>query len=324
MNIKKTVLLLVGLIVSSTSFAQETRTYFAIDDLGSPVIATDESGNVVWTESYKPYGERHTSSAAALNNDRWFTGAPQNEKTGLTDLGNRQYDSRIGRFLSIDPVGVSPSDPFTFSRYDYANNNPYTYLDPDGLSVWTKLFKFAKNGGDLTLTLHGMKQDWDTLNDPSASFGDHLIAGLSLASELLPVSGRDVKEGVSAVNNLRKGADDVPNGGTFRDANGRLRNADGTFAPDGGPSRASGGTHGNTAGDQPATLYERYDADGNFQKHGVSQDPSRRYTQKELDGGYLIETQAGPRREILQIERDLVETNPGPLNREPWAGSRGN
>lgn len=93
-------------------------------------------------------------------------------------------------------------------------------------------------------------------------------------------------------------------GGSFRDKNGRLRNADGTFAPDGGRKRASGsGTHGNTAGDQPATLYERYDADGNFLKHGISQDPSKRYSKKELDGGFLIDTQTGPRREILKIER---------------------
>jgi hypothetical protein len=110
--------------------------------------------------------------------------------------------------------------------------------------------------------------------------------------------------------------------GPARDAAGRLRNADGTFAPDGGRARAPGGAHGNTAGDQPATLYERYDADGNFLKHGISQDPARRYTQAELDGGYLIPKQIGPRSEILKIERDLVETNPGPLNKEPWAGRR--
>lgn len=112
-------------------------------------------------------------------------------------------------------------------------------------------------------------------------------------------------------------------GGTFRSADGRLRNADGTFAPDGGSARTpSSGTHGNTAGDQPATLYEKYDADGGFRKHGVSQDPSKRYTEAEMDGGYLIETETGPRREILRKERGLVETSPGPDNHEPWAGSR--
>lgn len=111
---------------------------------------------------------------------------------------------------------------------------------------------------------------------------------------------------------------------TFRSPDGRLRNADGTFAPDGGSRRVSGGTHGNTAGSQPATLYERYDADGNFLKHGISQNPSTRYTQKELNGGYLVETQSGPRVEMLKIERNLVETKPGPLNKESWAGSRSN
>jgi hypothetical protein len=111
--------------------------------------------------------------------------------------------------------------------------------------------------------------------------------------------------------------------GTYRDGTGRLRNSDGTFAFDGGATaRSNKIAHGNVAGDQPATLYERYDSDGNFLKHGISQDPGRRYTQAELDGGYLIETRTGPRREILRLERELVETNPGPLNREPWAGRR--
>jgi len=130
--------------------------------------------------------------------------------------------------------------------------------------------------------------------------------------------GSDLKKWVS--NKIGAGAKKT---GQFRDAQGKLRNSDGTFAYDGGPkTKTSNSTHGNTAGDQPATLYERYDADGNFLKHGISQDPSKRYTQNELDGGYLIETQTGPRKDILKIERDLVETNPGPLNKEPWAGSR--
>ncbi len=110
--------------------------------------------------------------------------------------------------------------------------------------------------------------------------------------------------------------------GTSRDAAGRLRNADGTFAPDGGRVRTPGGTHGNTAGDQPATLYEMYDADGNFLKHGISQDPASRYSRPELRGGFLVETESGPRKAMLKRERELVETNPGPLNREPWAGRR--
>ncbi|MBN6149234.1 hypothetical protein JR065_02675 [Xanthomonas sp. AmX2] len=38
----------------------------------------------------------------------------------------------IGRFLSIDPVGVSPVNGFNFNRYWCASNNPYKNTAPDG------------------------------------------------------------------------------------------------------------------------------------------------------------------------------------------------
>ncbi len=80
--------------------------------------------------------------------------------------------------------------------------------------------------------------------------------------------------------------------------------------------------HGNTADDRPATLYRRDGSDGTFKKWGVSEKPSTRYTKPQLGGDTITPLQTGPRREILKRERDLVETNPGPLNREPWAGRR--
>ncbi|WP_048688954.1 RHS repeat-associated core domain-containing protein [Catenovulum maritimum] len=45
----------------------------------------------------------------------------------------RYYDPVIGRFYSNDPVGFTNASPVhSFSRYTYANNNPYKYTDPDG------------------------------------------------------------------------------------------------------------------------------------------------------------------------------------------------
>jgi len=38
----------------------------------------------------------------------------------------------VGRFISVDPVGVDLSSGSNFSRYRYAANNPYTFTDPDG------------------------------------------------------------------------------------------------------------------------------------------------------------------------------------------------
>ena len=44
----------------------------------------------------------------------------------------RYYDPIIGRFYSNDPVGFTPSNPMSFNRYLYVNNNPYKYTDPNG------------------------------------------------------------------------------------------------------------------------------------------------------------------------------------------------
>jgi uncharacterized protein RhaS with RHS repeats len=44
----------------------------------------------------------------------------------------RYYDPRIGRFMSMDPVGFVESNPMSFNRYLYVNNNPYKYIDPTG------------------------------------------------------------------------------------------------------------------------------------------------------------------------------------------------
>ncbi|MCG3190496.1 MAG: hypothetical protein LKCHEGNO_03229 [Burkholderiaceae bacterium] len=82
--------------------------------------------------------------------------------------------------------------------------------------------------------------------------------------------------------------------------------------------------HGNKIDSRPATLYEKYDKEGNFLKHGITKhdDPAKRYTAKQIDGGRVVRTDCGPRCEMIKKERDLVERRPGPDNHEPWAGKR--
>jgi hypothetical protein len=82
--------------------------------------------------------------------------------------------------------------------------------------------------------------------------------------------------------------------------------------------------HGNRADDRPATRYIKVDKDDQLLKHGVTQheDPRKRYTREQVGEGRVKLMERGPRKEMLKKERDLVETNPGPENREPWAGKR--
>ena len=125
--------LLLILVMMCTVNAVETITYYHNDALGSPVAATDESGNLLWREAYLPYGER-LQKQDNNTNDTWFTGKQEDKATGLSYFGARWYDPVLGRFTGIDPVGFQENNIHSFNRYAYANNNPYKYVDPDGRS----------------------------------------------------------------------------------------------------------------------------------------------------------------------------------------------
>ena len=115
----------------NTAEADRLVTYYHNDILGSPVAATDEAGELLWRETYRPYGEKIEDRDG--NNRIGYTGHVFDQETGLTYMRARYYDPVIGRFMSTDPVGYTEANPvMSFNRYAYVNNNPYKYNDPDG------------------------------------------------------------------------------------------------------------------------------------------------------------------------------------------------
>ena len=131
--LQKALLILFTLTLTAvTSSVSAEVTYFHHNPLGSTVAATDESGAVLWQESYEPYGERLDKMVSTDQHSTYYTGKSHDDRTGLTYFGARHYDPIVGRFVSIDPVGVDPNNVHSFNRYAYANNNPYFYVDPDG------------------------------------------------------------------------------------------------------------------------------------------------------------------------------------------------
>jgi RHS repeat-associated protein len=158
--------------------AQEFRSYYVADVVGSPVLSADAYANVRWTEDYRPYGERVSHASAGSNdgdNERWFAGAPQNDVTGLTDLGHRFYDPVVGRFLSIDPVATSPADGSNFNRYSYANNNPYKFIDPHGEVVWIPIVVGVLWIGDKGFAAYEAYQDVKAIRSGEATIGEVLL-----------------------------------------------------------------------------------------------------------------------------------------------------
>ena len=102
------------------------------------------------------------------------------------------------------------------------------------------------------------------------------------------------------------------------------RKKNGQFAKKPGPKPRPSG-HGNSrSSTKPSVLYAMHDEDGNFQKWGITQesDPYKRYGNSLPEGNTLEIVDKGNRTSMLDLERELTETNPGPLNKEPWAGKR--
>lgn len=150
----RTIIVVLGATFSlygATAPAAEKITHIHTDALGSPVAATDEAGNVIWREKYQPYGDRITNDSAASTNKRWYTGHQQDTETGLVYAGARYYDPVIGRFMAVDPVSFTEKNLHSFNRYNYGNNNPYKYIDPDGRAVvnvpFTNSYMYAGSGG---------------------------------------------------------------------------------------------------------------------------------------------------------------------------------
>jgi RHS repeat-associated protein len=147
-----------------------------------------------------------------------FTGYERDTESGLDFAQARYYSGKQGRFMSpdeftggpdelydfADVAGDNPTlyaeieDPQSLNKYQYCYNNPLSSVDPDGHSVWTKVIKIAVKAaktGDAVVAIKETFEDVQTVFDSNKSASERLIAGLSVLSEVLPLSISDVKDG---------------------------------------------------------------------------------------------------------------------------------
>ncbi|MGH8050513.1 MAG: RHS repeat-associated core domain-containing protein, partial [Arenimonas sp.] len=122
-----------GSLVAKRSSAIGGTTYITsyqhTDSLGSPVAESDAAKTVTYIKRYTPYGEPSDQNYVQ---GPGFTGHVTDAATGLTYAQQRYYDPIIGRFLSVDPMASDMNTGWNFNRYNYAANNPYRFIDPDG------------------------------------------------------------------------------------------------------------------------------------------------------------------------------------------------
>jgi RHS repeat-associated protein len=110
------------------SGSTSTTTYLHTDHRGTPAVETapGPAAATSYRSVLSPYG---TPYNGVYRDGPGFTGHATDQETGLSYMQQRYYDPVMMRFLSPDPIGTSAQN---FNRYWYANNNPYTFTDPDG------------------------------------------------------------------------------------------------------------------------------------------------------------------------------------------------
>lgn len=137
-GLRVVVLLVLSLLAINSHGWDESITYIHQDHLGSPVLGTDENGNVLWNQDFRAYGQKTTASdhtQQSPDSQRvGFTGHMQEPNYGLVYMQGRWYHPELERFTAVDPITFRSSNVHSFNRYVYGNSNPYRYVDPDGLN----------------------------------------------------------------------------------------------------------------------------------------------------------------------------------------------
>ena len=114
-----------GSSVNITTHPNGTQEYRITDHLGSNRVTLDNTGSVVTTTDYAPFG----GAIAGVPPRKGFIDKEKDKESGLGDFGVRKYDDEIGRFTSPDPLW---EEYRAWSPYQYSLNNPILLIDPDG------------------------------------------------------------------------------------------------------------------------------------------------------------------------------------------------
>ena len=111
------------------------------DHLGNLRVAFRDNGGIaeiVQANSYGIWGEdlptlSYSKPLWKVDNFK-FTGKENLQGTGFIDFGARWYDNIVPRFITVDPLAELSR---RFSPTVFANNNPQSFIDPDGMrAVW--------------------------------------------------------------------------------------------------------------------------------------------------------------------------------------------
>jgi RHS repeat-associated protein len=113
----------------------EEMVYYHTDAIGSVRLVTDANGASLRAHDFLPFGESVVGSNQST--DAFMYAGHERDAGAASDyFGARFYQSFSERFASPDPLPVTGErvlKPYRLNRYTYANDNPFSFVDPDGL-----------------------------------------------------------------------------------------------------------------------------------------------------------------------------------------------
>uniref|UniRef100_UPI0016249811 RHS repeat domain-containing protein n=1 Tax=Chryseobacterium indologenes TaxID=253 RepID=UPI0016249811 len=118
------------------SFTENRYIYQYKDHLGNVRVsfARNSAGapEITGTNNYYPFGLNHIGGgniSPFSNYHSYKFGGKELQETGMYDFGARMYMPDLGRWGVIDPMAEAMR---RYSPYNYAFNNPISFIDPDG------------------------------------------------------------------------------------------------------------------------------------------------------------------------------------------------
>jgi len=98
------------------------------DQLGRPELLADQFGTTKWRAKLEAF-DRAVIQDQVGGYHLGFPGQYHDTETGFIYNIFRYYDATTGRYLQPDPIGLTGG----INLYVYADGNPITMIDPNGL-----------------------------------------------------------------------------------------------------------------------------------------------------------------------------------------------
>jgi RHS repeat-associated protein len=124
-------------LIAEYDHAGNRYLYYTQDQINSTRIVTDDTGTVVHSQAYSPYGGVQQTWADSYDPLAKFSGKERDAESELDYFEARYYDRGQYRFISVDPkinFQTTWNDSQRLNLYVYCGNRPISFADPDGLS----------------------------------------------------------------------------------------------------------------------------------------------------------------------------------------------